>query len=189
MKHKTSLLCSLAALFAVLSPLRAAEMPPMPEPQKEHTWLQKFVGRWESESEVIMEPGKPPVKSKGSESARMLGGFWIVSEGKGEMMGSPFSSVLTLGYDPEKKQYIGTWVDSMTSKLWTYTGKVNDAGTTLTLESEGPCPLQPGKTIQFKETVEFKSADHRIFTSAMKGDDGQWVTMMTINSRRVAETR
>ena len=73
-----------------------------------HIWLQQFVGEWESESEVFMEPGKPPMKFKGTESSRMIGAFWVVAEGKGDMMGMPFTSLLTLGYDPEKNKYIGS---------------------------------------------------------------------------------
>lgn len=66
----------------------------MPPPVKEHAWLQQLVGEWESETEVFMEPGKPPMKGKGSEAARMLGGFWLVGEGKGEMMGMTMFKVV-----------------------------------------------------------------------------------------------
>ena len=82
---------------------------------KEHEWLQKFVGEWESAVEVTMEPGKPPMKCKGIESTRMLGGFWVVGEATGKMEGVPgtMTSLMTLGYDPQKSKYVGTWVDSM----------------------------------------------------------------------------
>ncbi len=156
----------------------------MPKPVKEHAWLQKLVGDWESEMECQTEPGKPPMKAKSTEKARMLGGFWVVTEGSGEMMGAPFSSVLTLGYDPEKKKYVGTWVDSMGGYMWKYVGTMNEAGTTLTLETEGPCPMQGGKICKFKESLEFKDNDHRVFTSRIQGDDGEWKVMMTATSTR-----
>jgi hypothetical protein len=166
------------------NPVRAAEMPKMPPPQKEHAWLQQFVGEWTSEGEMFMEPGKPPMKSTGTESTRALGGFWIVAENKSTFMDQPFTGVLTLGYDPEKKQYVGTWIDSVNSHLWTYAGTVDAAGKTLTLETEGPCPGKPGQLSKFKETVEFKSKDHKVFSSSIQGDDGKWTTIMTINYRR-----
>jgi hypothetical protein len=161
-------------------------MPEMPPPAKEHAWLQQFVGDWETDVEINMEPGKPPVKGKGVESDRMLGGFWLVAEGSGTMEGMPgtMTSLLTLGYDPEQKAYVGTWIDSMTSYLWKYNGSVDPSGKKLTLECEGPCPMKPGKLSKFREVTEFKSKDHRVFTSSMLGDDGKWASMVTVHYHR-----
>jgi hypothetical protein len=164
--------------------LRAEEPPKMPAPQKEHEWLKQFVGEWESESEVTFEPGKPPVKCKGAETARMLGGFWVVGEGKSEIMGMKFSSILTLGYDPDRKKYVGTWVDSMTSYLWKYEGTLDATGKILTLDTEGPSAMAPGKTSRYREVIEFKSKDERVFSSAIQGEDGKWTTFVTVNYKR-----
>ncbi|MGH8020246.1 MAG: DUF1579 family protein [Opitutaceae bacterium] len=35
-----------------------------------------------------------------------------------------------------------------------------------------------------RRRLEFKSKDHRVFTSQMQGDDGKWTTMVTVNYRR-----
>jgi hypothetical protein len=156
----------------------------MPEPQKEHEWLQQFVGEWDADIEMYMEPGKPPQKQKGTESTRSIGGFWVLAENKGTFMDKPFTGFMTLGYDPEKKKYVGTWIDSMNSYLWKYEGTVNEGGKVLTLNTEGPCPKAPGKLSKFKEVVEFKSKDHRVFTSSIQDDDGKWSTVMNINYRR-----
>jgi hypothetical protein len=172
------------ALLTSATFFQAQEIPQMPPPAKEHAWLQKFVGNWEAEAEIIMDPAKPPMKSKGTETVRPIGGFWILSEGKSEAMGMKFDHVLTLGYDPEKKKYIGTWFDSMSSYLWKYEGTVDPTGKILTLETEGPCPKEPGKISKFKEVTEFKSDDRRVFTSSMLGDDGKWTTFVTVDSRR-----
>jgi hypothetical protein len=67
-----------------------------------------------------MDPTKPPMKVKGNEVVRSIGGFWIVAESKGDMMGKPFLGVMTLGFDPQTKKYTGTWSDSMASHLWKY---------------------------------------------------------------------
>ena len=182
---KKLILASLTlALLSSATVTLAQEPPQMPPPVKEHEWLKKFLGEWDSDVEVIMAPGQPAIKGKSTESARSIGGFWIVSEGKGEMMGMPFASVLTLGYDPDKKKYIGTWVDSMASFLWTYTGTVDPTGKILTLETEGPSPTKPGKNAKFREVTEFKSNDHRVFTSSIQQDDGTWHTMLTVHARR-----
>src|SRR5262245_32653593 len=107
------------------------------KPQKEHEWLKQLAGEWETEADIETEPGKPPQKIKGTESGRMVGEFWAVLEIKGDFQG-PFTGILSLGYDPAKKKYVGTWFDSKSTHLWTYLGSVDDGGTKLTLETEGP---------------------------------------------------
>lgn len=161
------------------------KVPEMPAPAKEHVWLQQLAGEWEMTGEATMDPTQPAMKCTGSEKARMLGGFWLVSEGRGEMPGmpGPMNSVLTLGYDPQKGKYIGSWIDSTSSYFWKSEGSVDASGKVLTLESEGPCPMKPG-TAKFRDVVEIKSNDHHVLTSSMQGDDGKWQKMMTAHYRR-----
>jgi hypothetical protein len=155
------------------------------EPQKEHQWLQKLVGEWTSEADATMEPGKPPEKFRATESVRSLGGLWIVAEGQGEMPGGgTATTVMTLGYDPQKKRYVGTWIGSMMTHLWEYDGALDDAGRVLTLDAEGPSMVTEGKMAKYQDVIEFKSDDHRVLTSRLLGDDGQWREFMTANYRR-----
>ena len=99
------------------------------ESSKEHQWLQKLVGDWTFETEATMEPGEPPMKSKGTESVRSLGGLWIIAEGQGDMPdGSPATMIMTLGYDPHTKRYTGTWIGSMMTHLWVYDGTMMPVG-------------------------------------------------------------
>lgn len=183
---KTNRLHSIVALTVsafLLGSAFAAEPPAMPQPTKEHEWLKKFAGEWDTATEIYMEEGKPPMRATGKETAKMIGGFWVIGENKGEMMGQAFTGVITVGYDPEKKKYIGTWVDSNTSMLWQYTGSVDETGKILTLESKGFCPME-GQVCQFKDVIEFKSDDERVMTSTRLGKDGKWTKMMTMTSTR-----
>jgi|GEM_PF-157897 len=158
--------------------LRGAEeapaMPEMPKPTEQHEWLQKLVGEWTIETEIHMEPGKEPMKATGTETARMLGGFWVVGEGRGEMEGMSTKWILTFGYDPQKEEYVGRWIDSMSSAKWDYTGQVDESGKVLTLKTRGFCPME-GKLCDFRTTVRFESDDRRVITDEKKTDDG-WVT-------------
>ena len=163
---------------------RGQDVPQLPQPQEEHQWLQQLAGEWESEVQMLV-PGQDPVTSQGSEVVRKVGGFWIQAENRGKFMDQPFLGLLTLGYDTDKAQYVGTWVDSMTGYLWTYEGQLDKAKKVLTLEAEGPCPMRPGELSKFREVLEIKSKDHKVFSSSIQGDDGEWTTMMTINYRRV----
>jgi hypothetical protein len=176
----------LAAVVAVLVggvTSRAADMPQPTPPAKEHEWLKKFVGEWECDAEMVMEPGKPPVKSTGTETVRDLGGYWIVGENKGECMGMSVTGVMTVGFDAAKKKYVGTWICSMDGFLFQYVGSVDSTGKILTLETEGPNPAT-GKTAKMKDVVEWKSPDHRVLTSSILGEDGKWVTFVTMNAKR-----
>lgn len=164
---------------------QAQDVPEFPKPQKEHEWLQQCVGEWDAETEMLI-PGQEPLKVKGTESVRSIGGFWILCENNSEFAGRPVIGLMTLGYDADDEKYVGTWVDSMTGYLWKYDGSLDSAGKVLTLETEGPCPERPGELSNFREVLELKSKDHKVFTSSMQNEDGTWQKMLTISYRRKA---
>jgi hypothetical protein len=94
------------------------------------------------------------------------------------------TTMMTLGYDPQKKRYVGTWIGSMMTHLWVYDGELDTAERVLTLDSEGPAMTGEGKMAKYKDVIEFKSNDHRVLTSHVLGDDGKWHGFMTANYRR-----
>jgi hypothetical protein len=155
------------------------------EPRKEHQWLQKLVGEWTYETEAPAEPGRASEKWTGTERVRSLGGLWVVAEAQGEMPGGgTATTVLTLGYDPVRKRYVGTFLGSMMTHLWVYDGGLDPSGKVLTLDTEGPSFAAEGKTAKYKDVIEFKSDDHRVLTSHVRGEDGEWHGFMTANYRR-----
>jgi hypothetical protein len=155
------------------------------EPQKEHEWLQQLIGEWTFEVEATVEPGCAPGHFQGTESVRTLGGLWIVAEGQGEMPGGgTATTMMTLGYDPQKKRYLGTWIGSMMTHLWIYDGALDAAGKVMALDTEGPNMAAEGKMAKFKDVIELKSDAHRLLSSHMLGDDGKWHHFMTANYRR-----
>ncbi len=155
------------------------------EVQKEHQWLRKLVGEWTYESDCPGEPGQPPTKFNGTESVRMVGDIWAVGEGRCPMPGGGEGKmVLTVGYDPQKKKYVGTWFGSMMTNLWVYEGSVDASGMKLTLDTEGPNFTEPGKTSKYQDIIEFKSDNERTLTSRTLGDDGKWVQFMQATYRR-----
>lgn len=180
MKKIVGVGCALTLLLG-LSASFADTPPEMPKPGKEHEWLGQLVGEWTTEGECLMEEGKA-TKTTGTETSRMVGGFWATFEHQGEMAGEAFTGILTLGWDPEKKHYVGTWVDSMTPMMWQYTGTVDATGKVLTLETTGPCPTT-GKPCRFREVIEITGPDSKTFTSNIEMD-GKWVTMMKMTCTR-----
>lgn len=166
--------------FAVVT-VRAEDTPQLPAPVKEHAWLKQLEGEWELESECIVAPGQPALKCKGTETSRNLGGFWTVTEIKADMMGSQMIGIMTIGYDSDKKKYVGTWICNMGEQLFKYEGTLD--GQALTLNTEGLNP-QTGKPVKMKDVIELKGKDLKVMTSYMLGDDGKWFQFMTITSRR-----
>lgn len=198
-----------AALFVVLAPLvgfalaqpsgqqnktdsTAAQqmpegMPPMPPPPGEHhKWLDQLVGSWTFESEMSMGEGQPPVTSRGTDTVRSLEGRWVLCELLNEVPGmGSMRAVLTLGFNPETGKYQGTWIDSVTDHLWVYVGTLDPTRKILVLEATGPNMMDPSKgDTQYRDVIEFKSADHRTLTSSAMVD-GEWIQFMTAHYRRV----
>lgn len=155
-----------------------------PTPTKEHEWLLQLVGEWTFESEAMMGPDQPTCKYDGKDRVRTLGGLWVLCEGEGSMPGGGTSQmIMTLGFDPAKNRFVGTFIASMMTYLWLYDG--NLAGNVLTLDSPGPSFTEPGKIVQYQDIIEIKDRDHRTLTSQALGDDGKWTRFMTAHYRRV----
>ncbi len=160
---------------------------PMPEPQEEHMWLQKLIGEWEFEGEMMMAPGHPSQKYTGKETVKPLGDLWILAEGRdispGE--GASGTSLTVLGYDTDAKRFIGIFVVSIMTHMWIYHGELDSAGKKLTLDTEGPGGKGPDAKAKFKDAIEVVSDDHRILTSRMQSEDGQWHQLVETHYHRV----
>jgi hypothetical protein len=152
------------------------------EPREEHRWLEKLVGEWTYEGECIMGPDQPPMKMSGVETVRSLGGLWTIGEGENTGPdGGGGKTVMTIGFDPKSGRYVGTFVASAMSHLWTYDGAIE--GDVLALDADGPS-FTGGGTTKYRDTIEFSDADHRTLKSHARGEDGKWVHFMTAHYTR-----
>lgn len=155
------------------------------EPQTEHHWLQQLVGEWTSESECGLGPGQQPQKFTGTQRNRSLGGLWVIFEGECEMPAGGMSyMIITLGYDPAQRKYVGTFVGSVMTNLWIYAGTLDCAGKVLTLDTEGPSFSGDGSLAKYQDIIEIHSPDHHTLSSQVLGDNGQWTRFMTAHYRR-----
>ncbi|MBU8539514.1 DUF1579 domain-containing protein [Roseomonas tokyonensis] len=155
-------------------------------PTPEHRWLQRLAGDWTSEAQCVMGSEQPPVTMRGRETVRLLGDVWMIGEGTGEMPdGGTGRTVMTLGYDPEKGHFVGSFIGSMMTMMWLYTGKLDAAGRVLTLEAEGPDMSSPGRVALYHDIIEMLDDDTRSLTSRMQDADGQWQQVMSARYRRV----
>lgn len=149
-------------------------------PEKEHTWFKQLEGEWDIDTEVLMDPAKPPVKGKAKETTKLMGAFFVDADMDFEMgPGQKMKSRMTIGYDTKKKKYVGTFVSDMDAHMWVYEGTMDAAGKVLSLEAEGPAMMDPRGRAKYIDAVQVVDADHRTFTSSIQGADGKWTTFMT----------
>jgi hypothetical protein len=163
-------------------PPGAPAMPALPKPGPEHAVLKDQAGVWDATVESFMAPGQPPMLSKGTETGTMVGEFWLVSDFKTEMMGMPFTGHGTLGYDPAKKKYVSSWIDSMTTTLSLGESDYDPATRTFTGWLDGLD--YSGQPTKIKAVTTWKDPTTRVFTMSLKGPDGKDMTAMRITYTR-----
>ncbi len=156
-----------------------------PKITKEHAWLQRLVGSWTGEGTAEMGPGQPPQAWTVEETVRAIGEPWVQAESHGTMPdGSPSLMQITLGFDPDRQRFTGTFVGSMMTYLWVYDGELDAAGRVLTLNAEGPSMTGEGKMAKYQDIVELIGDDERLLTSQIQLPDGSWQKFMTARYRR-----
>jgi Protein of unknown function (DUF1579) len=154
-----------------------------PQPTPEHERMARNVGAWDATIKSWMQgPDSEPMVSKGVETIKLMpGGLWSLSEFHGKFGDADFHGAGQTGYDPAKKKYIGTWVDSMETSIMMMEGDFDPQTKTLTMYSKG---TGPNGTPYDAKTVEVhKDGEHRVFTMFMKSDEtkGEYVKVMEIS--------
>lgn len=148
------------------------------EATKQHEWLMQLVGEWAFEHEAVMPDGEKSTM-KGREVYRPLGKLWVVGELTSPMPdGSDMIAITTLGYDPRQNAYVGNWVGSPMTFMYTYQGQLDESGRVLTLDATGPAFEDPNKMAEYQDIIELVSPTERRFCSQVKGDDGSWNRFM-----------
>ncbi|HKS16052.1 MAG TPA: DUF1579 domain-containing protein [Planctomycetota bacterium] len=181
MKRTIGVTVSLALAAGLAWAATAATTQEMPKPQKEHEFLKQFEGTWDSSISFRMTGEAEWTASKGTESNRLVGGFWLISESKGDMMGMPFTGIGQTGYDPYKKKYVSTWVDSFTPVLSVGEGTMKGNVLTTTIASTD---CETGKPCTMTMTQEFKDKDTLAWSMRMNGKDGKEFECMKGESKR-----
>lgn len=149
------------------------------QPGEAHKVLNAFEGEWKG-TVTFWEPGSDAGQtSEGKMHSKWaLGGRWLRQEWHGEFMGMPFEGLGYWGYDNVKKQYVSTWMDSMSTGMMLSTGSY-DAGTkTFTLTGSFTDPM--GAEQKAREIIKVVSADKHVFEMWGAGPDGKDFKMMEI---------
>jgi hypothetical protein len=101
------------------------------QPGERHKALERFLGKWTTESRLFMG-GQPTPPEKGSaEFSWLMAGRWLKAETKGSMMGMPMENFLILGYDNFKQSYVSTNVSSIDTAMTHAEGDMTQSGDAL----------------------------------------------------------
>ena len=153
----------------------------------EHQKLAQCVGTWDARLEGLGMDGKPQVSAGVSVQKLGPGGFWLLDDFTAEMMGMQFTGHGALGFDPEKKVYVQSWIDSTTPMLMVFTGTFDKDGKVLTMSGMGPG--MDGKPVKMRNVTTFASADSMTFEMFAPGPDGKEMKMLTITYTRRGEKK
>jgi len=150
----------------------AAPAPTPVRPTAEHNGMTRMEGTWNATIEVSMgAPGTPPQVSKGTETDHLCcGGLWLVTEFKNDPGSRPYEGHGLTGYDPSRRKYVSTWVDSDLTSPMISEGAYDTAGGTLTMRGS---MTSRGKTMQWRSVQVWKDDDTRQVTMYMRGPDGK----------------
>ncbi|MGZ7032145.1 MAG: DUF1579 domain-containing protein, partial [Thermoanaerobaculia bacterium] len=195
-------LCSALALLMLLTPALFADdkkpqMQMSPEekaameamqkamtPGPQHKLLDNMVGTWTATTSMWMQPGAPPTVSKGTSVNKwIMGGRYMEQKFTGNFMNMPFNGLGYTGYDNVKKQYWGTWMDSMSTGTMMTTGGTDDNGMNWKFTGTVADPMT-GKDTTLEEHITVKDKDHHTFEMWSPGPDGKMFKMMEITYTR-----
>ena len=168
-------LLALASLLALL-PLPSSSAPQPADPTPQHKWLGQLVGEWHTE---IVDPSvgaeAPETKIKITDKIHAVGEYWIVSESEITFSSGASHFMMTIGYDPEAKEFIGSWIDSNSSHMWTLKGSLDEDRQMLTFHAEGPGP--GGKAARFRDEIQLDSPNQKTHRNFLLGEDGEWAPL------------
>jgi uncharacterized protein DUF1579 len=138
-------------------------------PGEQHKHLALLAGDWSFTSKAWMAPGAPPAESTGTMHAEaVLGGRYVQSVWKGNMMGMDFEGHGTNGYDNVAKKYVSTWMDNMSTGIMYSTGTC-DAEHKRCEEKGSMMDPMTGKESYMRSVTNWSGNDS--FTMEMYGPD------------------
>ena len=149
-------------------------------PGEPHKKLEPFIGTFDVKVKSWMQPGAPAMESTGtSEQNWVLGGRYVEQRFKGSFMEQPFEGLGYTGYDNIKKQYVGTWMDNMSTAVMMSTGKADASGKQMNFKGTSPDPMT-GKDMSMTSKITVADNNHHTMEMWGPAPNGKIFKMMEI---------
>jgi hypothetical protein len=138
------------------------------KPTDEHKVLAGSEGTWDATIKTFGPgPDAEPMISKGTEvNTVMTSGLWMLSKFDGDFGGVKFEGRGQFGYDPNKKKYVGTWIDSLSPNLSVLEGSYDSKTKTMTYVGDGV----GADSVRYSQKLVFTTKDDgsRVFMLYVK---------------------
>jgi hypothetical protein len=152
------------------------------QPGEHHKHLAVIVGSWEAETKMWMDPsGEPTVMPATAQYEMIMDGRFLMETIKSEFMGQPFTGHGLYGFNNNTGKLQASWIDNMSTGIYTYEGSINEAGDEIVLTGKYMDPM----TKEWKKTrsVMRISAD-KIHTTGYETVNGTEQKTMEITATR-----
>ena len=178
-RQLTLLAAAVAAVLALQLSAGQAQFGPT-KPGAEHKVLEQLTGTWDCKVKLWLDPSKDPMVSDGKVTRKLImNGLFLEEHVDGKFGGEDFKGLGLLGYDPNKKKYVGSWVDSMGPGMMIMEGTYEEKTKTMTTFSDEVDPK--GKKSKFRSVLKMESADHHIHEMFSTPEGGKETKMMEIH--------
>ncbi len=147
------------------------------KPTKEHARLAATTGVWDAE--IIMSSPDGKTASTGVETVKMVGELWTISSFEYEFMGVPTQGHGTMGYDPSKGKYVGTWIESTNPHMSTMEGEYDEEKKAVVYQMKSNDA--GGNEMEFRVITATQDETHRTFELHAKIDEDQFVKVLEMN--------
>ncbi|KAB2842169.1 DUF1579 domain-containing protein [bacterium] len=148
-----------------------------------HEVLKSFEGEWTVTSKSWMKPGDKPQQSTGTSSfSWVLGGRFLKQDFKGNWGGEDFTGLGYVGFDNVKKEYVSTWMDSMSTGIGQAKGQYDAATKTITDQGSFSCPIKG--TVDFRSEWKILDKDKFSFSMYMPDPNGKEFRSMEMLYKR-----
>ncbi|HPF13472.1 MAG TPA: DUF1579 family protein [Planctomycetota bacterium] len=173
-----------SAVFAALTLPNPFQAPS--QKVKQHEMVTQGAGEWEGTITMHL-PGAPePVVTACTESVQAIGDYWTVSDFQSNFEGQAFQGSSTMGYDVEKKKFVATWVDSMSTSFTQMEGTYDANKKVIVMDYEAKDPAT-GEAKDARMTLQHNGDS---YTSSFYDvtEDGENLTMVIeMHRKKVVE--
>ena len=145
-----------------------------------HKMLAAHTGAWTAKTTFWMVPGGEPTVSDATSTGEMImGGRYLMSKFKGNMMGMPFEGMSIEGFDNATKMFNSTWVDNMGTGIMLMTGIYDESAKQIVYTGKVVDPISGGY-VEMRQVAKYNSDGSMLMEMYGPGPDGKEFKTMEI---------